>query len=82
MKIVFVTLAFVISLFASVDINSASAKELSSLHGIGDKKAIAIIEYREGVKCFKSIDELSNIKGIGKTIISKNRDILKASPCK
>ena len=68
-------------LFASVDINSASKKELTSLKGIGEKKAEAIIEYRKS-HCFKSVDELTNIKGIGKKIIEKNRDNLTVGECK
>jgi len=68
-------------LFASVDINSADKKELTTLKGIGVKKAEAIITYRKD-HCFKSIDELTKIKGIGKKLIEKNRDNLKVGECK
>jgi len=52
--------------FGSIDINSAGIKELTSLKGIGNKKATAIIEYR-ALHCFKSVDELAKVKGIGKS---------------
>jgi len=68
-------------LFSSVDINTASADELSSLNGIGSSKAQAIVVYRKG-HCFKSVDELSNVKGIGSKTIAKNKSNLTASTCK
>ncbi|QOY52704.1 ComEA family DNA-binding protein [Candidatus Sulfurimonas baltica] len=68
-------------LFGAVDINSANQKELSSINGIGAKKADAIIEYRTA-NCFKNIDELVNIKGIGLKTVEKNRANLTASECK
>jgi len=67
--------------FSAVDINSASKKELSSLKGIGAKKAKAIVAYRK-VHCFKSIDEIVKVKGIGKKFLEKNRKNLKAGTCK
>ncbi|HIF19583.1 MAG TPA: helix-hairpin-helix domain-containing protein, partial [Gammaproteobacteria bacterium] len=61
-----------------VDINKASAKEIAAaLEGIGDKKAAAVVIYRENNGHFKSIDELRNIKGIGYYTIEKNKDNIK-----
>src|SRR5579862_9297410 len=52
-----------------VNINTADAETLAlELKGIGQKRAEAIIAYREQHGPFKSIDDLSNIKGIGKKI--------------
>jgi len=68
-------------LFGAVDINSASVKELSSLHGIGKMKAEAIVAYRKG-HCFKNISELSLVKGIGSKTVQKNKADLKAGACK
>lgn len=82
MKIVILVVLFVVSIFASVDINKANVKELSSLNGIGAKKADLIVKYRNQHKCFTNIDELVKVKGIGKKIIEKNRDDLEASKCK
>ena len=68
-------------LFSSVDINTANADELSSLNGVGTSKAQAIVTYRKG-HCFKSINELSNVKGIGAKTVEKNKSNLTASTCK
>ena len=59
---------------APVDINTASAEEISkALDGIGLKKAEAIVSYRTNHGAFKSIDELVAVKGIGAKTIEKNR---------
>ena len=61
----------------SIDINHASVDELSSLKGIGSKKAQAIIEYREIYGEFTSVDDLLNVKGIGEKVLSDNKQRLK-----
>jgi len=77
-----VLLALAVSfLFGSVDINSATAKELSSLKGVGDSKAAAIVAFRKG-HCFKNVNELALVKGIGSKTVAKNRANLKAGSCK
>ncbi len=81
MKILTMLLLGVTLMFGAVDINTAGKKELISLSGIGAKKADAIIEYRDA-NCFKSIDELAKVKGIGKKTVEKNRDNLTAGACK
>jgi len=68
-------------LFGSVDINNANVKELSSLHGVGAKKAKAIVAYRKG-HCFKNVNEIVKVKGIGKKFLKKNRKNLSAGACK
>jgi len=52
-----------IQLFA-VNLNTASAEELSALKGIGDSTAQKIVQYRTQHK-FGSVDELMKVKGIG-----------------
>jgi len=80
---IFVTLFLGMSvLLASVDINHATAKEFISLKGIGAKKAEAIVKYRESIKCFKSINGLIKVKGIGKATVSKNKENLILGKCK
>lgn len=69
-------------LFGAVDINSADKKELETLSGIGPATAEKIIEYRNEGNCFKSIDDLKKVKGIGEKIIEKNRDSIKVGECK
>ncbi|TCV85268.1 ComEA family DNA-binding protein [Testudinibacter aquarius] len=60
-----------------INLNSASAQELEKgLLGIGAKKAQAIVEYREKNGNFISIDQLSDVSGIGKATLEKNRDLL------
>lgn len=59
----------------TVNINQASAQELADLlKGIGLKKAQAIIDYRQLNGDFASADALTAIKGIGPSIVEKNRD--------
>ena len=68
-------------LFASVDINTASVKELTTLKGIGVSKAKRIIDFRKE-NCFKNSKELTLVKGIGKKILKKNAGNIIVSKCK
>ena len=81
MKILFVLLVSVSLMFAVVNMNSASQKDFASLKGVGAKKAKDIVSYRTKVKCFKSIDELAKVKGIGKKTVEKNRKNLVLGKC-
>ena len=67
-------------MYGAVDINSASVKELSSLKGVGIKKAEAIVAYRKA-HCFKNVDEIVKVKGIGEKFLQKNRKNLKTGAC-
>lgn len=67
-----------------VDINTASAKQLQSVEGIGKKVSAAIIAYRDANGAFKSIDDLKAVKGIGKKRLAKIRPhvtVGSANPC-
>jgi len=81
MKVLFVLMSFFSFIFATVDINTANVKELSTLKGIGKAKAEAIVEYRTK-HCFKSVDEVIKVKGIGEKILDKNKDDISVSKCK
>lgn len=59
--------------FAAVNLNTATAEELQTIHGIGPKKAQAIIAYRKAHGPFKSIDELDNVPGFGEKTIARIR---------
>lgn len=59
-----------------IRLNQASLQQLQQLSGIGEKKAQAILDYRQKNGGFKSVDELQNIKGIGPKLLAKNRDRL------
>lgn len=61
---------------AVVDINKANVEELKQLKGIGGKKAADIIAYRKTHGPFKNVDELINVKGIGKATLEQNRNEL------
>jgi len=50
---------------AVVNINTASKEELTTIKGIGDKRAQEIIDYRKKNGDFKSVDELEKVPGIG-----------------
>jgi len=60
----------------AVNINSASAKELKKVDGIGAKTAVKIVAYREKHGAFKSVDGLLKIKGFGKKKLEKAGDEL------
>lgn len=60
-----------------VNINTASRDVLmSEIKGVGEKRADAIIAYREQNGPFKSVDELLNVTGVGQSILDDNRDNL------
>ena len=81
MKQLFLSALLGASLFAAVDINHASVKELQNVKGIGEKRAEQIVAYRE-THCFQSIDEVTKIKGIGEKSLEKMRSELTLTPCK
>lgn len=57
-----------------LDINTADAETLAStINGVGERKALAIIQYREVNGPFSSVDDLANIKGIGMKTVENNR---------
>ncbi len=56
---------------SSVNINAAPIKELSTLAGVGKKKAEAIIDYRTENGQFKTVDDLRKVEGIGTKTLEK-----------
>lgn len=60
-----------------VDINSADAETLATaMKGVGVKKAEAIVAYRDQHGPFKSVDELTLVRGIGEKTVESSRDNL------
>lgn len=57
---------------APVDINTADQKALESLPGVGPATAKEIIKGRP----YKSVDDLSNVKGIGKSKLEKIKPLV------
>ncbi len=54
-----------------ISINQASAEELQSINGIGEKRAAKIIQNRP----FKQIEELVSKQALGESIFEKNRSL-------
>ena len=61
---------------SSIDINKAERSAFERLPGIGPKTAEKIITYRNKIKEFAKLDELLNVKGIGKTKFNKIKKYL------
>lgn len=62
---------------ARIDLNTVDVTKLTgSFKGIGQKRAEAIIAYRDSHKGFKSIEELAEVKGLGQKFMEKNREKL------
>lgn len=54
-----------------ININNADLSTLLQLNGIGPQKAQSIIDYREANGFFKTIDELTDVSGIGLKTVEK-----------
>lgn len=57
-----------------ISINTATKEELMNLSGIGESRAIDIINYRNENGLFKSIEDLKQVSGIGDKLFEKIKD--------
>lgn len=64
------------TLQAPLNINVADVVALQRLQGIGAVKAQAIVDHRQAHGAFASVDELLEVKGIGKALLQRNRELL------
>lgn len=71
-----------IGLAGPVNVNTANAETISAeLKGVGMSKAVAIVEYRDANGPFRSLEQLTQVKGIGARTVEINRDnIVLAAP--
>lgn len=56
---------------AKVNINTATAEQLTQLPGVGEKLAARIVEHRQKEGPFRSAQELMNVRGIGEKNFQK-----------
>ena len=64
------------TLRGTININTATAEQLEMLPGIGASRAQAVIEARKRAGGFKRVDDLLEVKGIGKASLEKLRPYL------
>jgi competence protein ComEA len=57
-----------------VNINTASAKELQKLDGVGHTVAERILHYREEHGPFKRGEDLKKVEGVGAALWERNRE--------
>ena len=60
-----------------ININTATAEELTGLKGIGESRANDIIEYRNEHGSFKDIEDIKNVTGIKAGLYAKIKDYIK-----
>ena len=66
----------------TVELNTATAMELRTLPGVGERTAERIIEYREEHGGFEKIEDVMNVRGIGEKTFLRLRPLIRvdASP--
>ena len=54
-----------------ININTATVEELCLIDGMGEARASAIVEYREYIGGYESVEQIMNISGIGESLYAK-----------
>lgn len=54
-----------------INLNSATVEELTSIDGLGESRASAIIEYRDYLGGYTSVEQIKEISGIGDATYAK-----------
>jgi competence protein ComEA len=60
-----------------IDLNTTNAAELEQLPGVGPATATAIIEHRDEHGPFASVDDLTDVRGIGPAKLEAIRDLVR-----
>jgi competence protein ComEA len=60
-----------------IDLNTATAAELEELPGVGPATAAAIVEHRDENGPFASVDDLTDVSGIGPAKLDAIRDLVR-----
>ncbi|WP_139892599.1 helix-hairpin-helix domain-containing protein [Bacillus sp. D386] len=60
----------------TINLNKATSEELQELPGIGPSKATAILQKREELGSFKTIEDLKEVTGIGDKTFEKLRELI------
>lgn len=58
---------------STVNVNTASANEIATIPGLGEKKSLAIIKYREKHGSYARVEDLKKVDGIGNKLFEKIR---------
>jgi competence protein ComEA len=79
-RIVLFTLLLCLSLSLSaagtININTADRDTLMTIKGVGEKRAEAIVAFRKEHGPFASVNDLTQVDGIGQSTVDSNRDNL------
>jgi len=67
---------------APVNLNTATAEQLATIPGVGEKTAERIIEYRQKNGSFKKIEELMNVRGVGEKSFLKMKPLITVATSK
>lgn len=59
-----------------INLNEADSTTLQTIPGIGPAKAKAVIDYRDSVGQFKSIEDIKKISGIGDKTFDKMKELI------
>jgi len=65
-----------IAMAGVLNINTATSSQLETLSGIGLTKAQSIVAYRDAHGPFKTVNDLTQVKGIGAKTLERLRDAI------
>lgn len=54
-----------------LNLNTCTIEQLMTIDGIGEVKAVNIVEYRDYLGGYTSVEQIKNIKGIGESVFAK-----------